>query len=97
MPSLLQASAQRVRLTRFKTDPKDHTISISILIVVGFNADFDGDALNVSIGTDNLMADRWLPLAPEYNIFALDVPGKISRNITIPKPIIATISEYLEG
>lgn len=38
-PSLLQASAQRVRITKFKKDPLDYTVSLSILIVKGFNAD----------------------------------------------------------
>ena len=32
-PSLLQGSAQCVRITKFKTDPNDHTIGLSILIV----------------------------------------------------------------
>lgn len=37
-PSLLQGSAQRVRITKFKTDPSIHTISLSIIIVRAYNA-----------------------------------------------------------
>ena len=37
-PSLLPASAQRVRITKFKKDPLDLTIGLSILIVRGYNA-----------------------------------------------------------
>lgn len=38
-PSLLQGSAQKLGITKFKTDPNDHTVSFSILIVRAFNAD----------------------------------------------------------
>jgi len=41
-PSLERASAQAVFITKVKTDPLIPTISLSILIVKGFNADFDG-------------------------------------------------------
>lgn len=41
-PSLLQGSAQRVRATKIKIDPADHTISTSILTVTAPNTDFDG-------------------------------------------------------
>ena len=41
-PSLLQGSAQLVRMTKVKDDPADHTVAMSILICVAFNADFDG-------------------------------------------------------
>ena len=42
-PSLSRASTQRMKITRIKTDPNDPTITLSILAVKGFNADFDGD------------------------------------------------------
>jgi hypothetical protein len=61
------------------------------------NADFDGDCCNVSIAVDNKMADFWYSLNPEFNIFALDEPGKVSRNIQIAKPIIASVSSWLNG
>jgi hypothetical protein len=38
-PSLLQGSAQRVKISKFKTDPSDFTIGLSILIVKSYNAD----------------------------------------------------------
>lgn len=41
-PTLLQASAQRFNFI-VKKDPRDPTIGMSILTVVGPNADFDGD------------------------------------------------------
>lgn len=94
-PSLLQGSAQRVWISRFKTNPSDTTISLSILICKAYNADFDGDALNCSIALDNKMTDFWYPLAPEFNIFQLDEPDKISSNIDIPKPCVSAHSQWL--
>lgn len=46
-PSLLQGSALKVRITKFKKDPTDRTISLSILVVKFPNADFDGKLIAV--------------------------------------------------
>jgi hypothetical protein len=96
-PSLLQGSAQLVRITKFKPDPTDHTVAISILIVRSMNADFDGDALNLSIAIDNEMADHWKALAPHRNVFVLNEPRKISDNIAIPKPVVSTMANWIRS
>lgn len=41
-PSLKKGSAQLIRATKVKTDPKDYTVSVSDLTAVSFNADYDG-------------------------------------------------------
>lgn len=41
-PSLTRGSTQRMKITRVKTDPYDPTITLSILAVKMYNADFDG-------------------------------------------------------
>jgi hypothetical protein len=41
-PSLGRGSIQRMRITKVKTDVNDPTITLSILCVKSFNADFDG-------------------------------------------------------
>lgn len=41
-PSLKRLSAQRLFVTRIKNDPKINTISLSVLVLKGPNADFDG-------------------------------------------------------
>lgn len=38
-PSLSRSSTQRMKIVKIKTDPNDITVSLSILAVVGFNAD----------------------------------------------------------
>ena len=44
-PSLARTSAQTLRVTRVKTDVDINTISLSVLVLKGPNADFDGRAL----------------------------------------------------
>lgn len=95
-PSLLQASAVRTFLSKFKKDPTDKTISISILITAGMNADFDGDEENVTVGLDRKMAERMEALDPMYNLCALDVPSKVCGNFGYPKPDLVTLSEFLD-
>lgn len=41
-PSLHRSSIQHVKITKVKKNPNDPTVSMSILIVRGLNADFDG-------------------------------------------------------
>ncbi len=94
-PTMLSGSAQTKYITLFKTDPADHTVSTSILTVKAPNSDFDGDALNFSISLDNTMAAMWLNLEPHNNVFVAQEPRKISSNISIPKPVIASISNWL--
>lgn len=95
-PSLLKGSAQRVGIAGFHTDPGNHTIAMSISLCVAFNADFDGDELNVSIATDNHMADLWYPLRPSFNAFELDIPYKVASNASICKPVVSSLSSWLE-
>ncbi len=96
-PSMLQGSAQAVRITKVKTDPRDSTVSMSILIVTAPNADFDGDALNISLSVDNFMASKWQELAPHRNVFVMDKAFEVSGNLSIPKTVIATMSNWLNN
>lgn len=55
------------------------------------------DALNISIATDNEIARHWEALAPHKNVFEMTSPREISGNISIPKPVIATMSNFLKS
>lgn len=96
-PSLLQGSIQRLGIDGFTKDPTDYTIKMSILIVRSYNADFDGDALAVTIALDNKIADSWYPLSPHFNIFQLSRPHVVSGNVAIPKPNIATMARWIKA
>ena len=60
-------------------------------------AELNKDALNISIALDNKLAELWYPLHPKFNIYELTRPDKISRNISIPKPVIATVSGWVDA
>lgn len=42
-PTLLRGSIQQLYITRVKDDVNDNTISLSVLVLRSYNADFDGD------------------------------------------------------
>jgi hypothetical protein len=94
-PSLARSSAQAMFITKVKTDVNVPTISMSILAVVGFNADFDGDQLNLTLSLDLVTANELYRLAPHQSTFDLNAPRTVSRNLSMPKTVIATISNWL--
>lgn len=96
-PSLLKGSAQCVGICAFHKDPGNHTIEVPIGLCVAYNADFDGDELNASIALDNNLADMWYPLRPSFNAFKLDVPYRVAANASICKPVISSLSSWLDS
>ncbi len=95
-PSLHRSSIQLVYITQVKKDPDIPTVSMSILIVVGLNADFDGDALNFTLCIDQDMEQGLAMLAPHLSAFSLKQPRVISENLSMPKPAVATIANWEE-
>lgn len=58
-------------------------------------ATFDGDQLNGMIILDLSTADKLERLAPYHSVLDLQNPRTISRNIALPAPVVATISNWL--
>ena len=52
-PSISIGSAQKVRITKIKSDPSDYTMNISVMIFAPLNADLDGDVLNLFLLPNN--------------------------------------------
>lgn len=95
-PSMGRASLQRVGITKVKTDTTDNTTSISILIVRGFNADFDGDALNYLLLLDQWAIEEAQLLAPEMNIYDLTSLYSPSNVTHLPNPVAMNIANWLD-
>lgn len=53
------------------------------------------DACNFTIATDRFMAGLWKPFKPHYNILTASSPREIGDCISIPKPVVATMSAWL--
>lgn len=91
-PSLARSSIQRLRITRIKKNPEIPTISISILIVRGYNADFDGDALGGALTLDEEMTICMDAHLPHKSAFDINKPRTVSDNLAMPKTVVATVS-----
>ncbi len=96
-PTLHRLSAQRLRVTKIKTDVTDITTSMSVLVLKGPNADFDGDALNGLIILDTYMFDKLERLAPHHGVLDLLKPCSVSGKIDLPGPVKSTIGAFLRG
>lgn len=93
-PSLERGSIQAMFVTKIKPDASVTTVSLSILAVVGFNADFDGDQLNGTLLLDNYTAEEMKALAPHKSVFDMNTPRTPARNSSMPKPVTATIANW---
>ncbi len=59
---------------------------------------FDGDALWGELAMDNYFADAFDPLAPYTGVMDLNHPFTVSRNVTLPPPLVASIVNWvIEG
>lgn len=94
-PTLVRLSAQHLNVTKIKSDPSDNTISMSVLVLKGPNADFDGDALNGMLILDQDMNRKLKRLSPHLGVLDLDKPRSISKNIVLHSPVLATISNWM--
>lgn len=95
-PSLSRGSIQTVRITKVKPQTNDNTISMSLMIAPGFNADLDGDALNLMLisGVSNILVNESTNFEPHNNILTLTGPNEFGTNIKLPKTLISTIANY---
>jgi len=95
-PSLARGSAQQLFITKVKTDVRVTTISFSTLCLKAPNADYDGDEMNLMLILDKVMYVRLSRMAPHLGAFDLGEPRKLSGNLAIPAPVVATIANYLD-
>lgn len=94
-PALHSGSMQYVKVIDVEKNPAIRSVRSSILIVVPFNLDFDGDECNFSIAIDKWMAEKWKTLAPHNNVLTLSSPWEISNNLSIPAPVVTNIDRMV--
>ena len=58
-------------------------------------ADFDGDEMNTFIPVDKQEHDAFYRLAPHLSVMDTHAPFKVSGNIKIPGPVMATIAHWM--
>jgi len=96
-PSLGLGSMQLLYITKVKPDPADQTISFSILTVRGFNADYDGDEMNLTLLIDDYMAERFEAMAPYRSAMSTSTPRELSGNFSKTKPWLSTAANFIEA
>lgn len=94
-PSLTRASAQCLRITRVKSDPEDQTIALSVLVLAGFNADFDGDEMNLTLVVSENLYESVQLLKPHYAIHSISDLGEVNKNMSLPDVAVSNIANWL--
>ena len=94
-PTLDRLSAQLLYVTKFKSDNlEDNTIGLSVLVLKGPNADFDGDALNLLLITDRKLFEQFYNMSTHLGIQDLHKPRSVSGIVSIPAPTCSTLCGY---
>ena len=93
-PSLHRGSLQTIRITKVKTNPDDNTIGMSYLIAPAFNADYDGDMLNLTLVLTEKATKELVNFEPHLNILGLTGPNEFTNTIQFPKTITATLTNW---
>lgn len=94
-PSLHRGSIQSVRITRVKKDVNDNTFSMSFLIAPSFNADCDGDELNLTLVLTEKVYRNMNNFDPHHNILSMSGVNEFTNNIKYPKTIVSTLSNWM--
>lgn len=59
------------------------------------NVDFDGDQLNFTPCLDTYTTEELRALSPHKSTFGLDSPRRVSGNLSQPKPVVATVANFV--
>lgn len=93
-PVMTRGSIQFFYITNFLRNPDINVIKISPLVLVMPNADFDGDAMHVTLLPSGALHDAFKVLAPAFTILDPNTPNALSDAIKMPPPIVATINNW---
>ena len=93
-PSLHRGSIQTVRLTYVKKDIADNTISMSYLIAPSYNADYDGDQMNLTLPLTQKIIKNMTYFEPHHSLLALSGTNDFTNNIKYPKTIVSNLANF---
>lgn len=91
-PSLSRGSTQLFRITGFK----ESSTTISPLMLVAPNADFDGDNMTGCVLLSHEQRLKFEYLRAHYGIFNNSVPGTLNSNTKLPDATISTYHAWVE-
>lgn len=96
-PSLHRGSLCGLKVRRFKTDTTDNTISIPLPLCPIYNADFDGDEMNLQLVLTKPAVEQLHNFKPHHSVLSLTGPNEFSNAIKFPKTLAATLSSWFDS
>jgi len=96
-PTLKQSSLLYLKISQIKTDVKDKTIGLSVLLMTFLAGDFDGDQYTCQLIPDRLSRVALQSLEPASSTFSTEVPGEINGVITLTKTSATIIASYIRS
>lgn len=94
-PTLKKLSIQGHGITGVNRDPRINSIRLSDLIIKGYNADFDGDAMNIKLNVDGVERKALSPLKQYNSLLCTHVPRKISGDFNLPDAAARLATHFL--
>lgn len=64
--------------------------------VVAYRLDNVGDQLQLTLLTDNQLADKFSRLAPHLWVWSLEEPHAISGNLEVQGPVVETVGSWIQ-
>lgn len=96
-PSLGRLFGQNLIITKVKRDVTDITIGISVLVIKGPNADFDGDQMNGIIALDDRQVEAFKVLESFRGAISVGKYKRLSHTKALLKPPTQTIDNWLRS
>lgn len=96
-PTLNLRSIQLLYVTKFKPDAADCTISLSLLILKGPNADFDGDQMQGMYIISRVDWNKARKLSPSTGIRDLNAPNALNKNLVLPDTVFSILNNFMYG
>lgn len=94
-PTLERLSKTGYFVREWKTDPKDKTVSMSVMSLRGHGADFDGDEMNLELIVDKRAARLYSRMRPHLGIMSYTVPRALNGNADLQTPSTATLAQFV--
>lgn len=93
-PSIHNGSIQLLFIVGVKKNPKDNTCDMPLPITPAFNADYDGDEMNLYLFTEMDAVPYFKTLHPAYIMLGRNAL-EIRPTVSLAKPLLVTLNHFL--
>ncbi len=95
-PTLERLSDQPFRITKVTRSLTNNAIMMSVLVIKGPNADFDGDQLQLKLLLDRKEQMQWSRLATHLALMDPSKPRTINGVVTLHPELITMVNNFLD-